>query len=192
MRKPGVVWPMLVIIVGLMIPTDAAAFAPPAGFTDELVVGGVSQPTAIDWLPTGEMVIAAQVGILYRWNGTAAQPILDLTAVTCPGGETGLLGVAVDPAFQTGERFVYLYYTHRQGPDCEAANRANRVSRFPVDGSGAVGNEQVLIDHLLATGGNHNAGDLQFDKQGLLYVSVGEAGNPTNARRLDLLNGKIL
>jgi glucose/arabinose dehydrogenase len=104
----------------------------------------------------------------------------------------GLLGLAVDPAF-SANRFIYLYYTHKKGGGCDAANRANRVSRFPVDGNGGIGAELVLIDNIAAPGGNHNAGDLQFDRNGLLYISVGDGGStPDTARRLNTLNGKIL
>ena len=129
------------------------------------------------------------------------EAVLDLTDTICTGGEMGLLGVAVDPNFNAGQRFIYLYYTDKRG-SCNPDSRANRVSRFSVDGSGTVGNEQVLIDKIAALGGNHNGGDLQFDKNGLLYVSVGDSGkdvitgqtqdNNGNARLLSLLNGKIL
>ena len=204
MKRQTLVALYLCLIFGLLRPGDARAFTSlPPGFVDEGVVGGVPAPTAIDWLSTGELLIATQAGILYRWNGGAAQPVLDLSGVTCSGGEMGLLGLAVDPTFQSGERFVYLYYTHREGGQCnDSSNRGNRVSRFSVDGNGSFGNEQVLVDHIPAPGGNHNAGDLQFDKQGLLFISVGDGGqdlqtgaagdNNGNARRLDLLNGKIL
>jgi glucose/arabinose dehydrogenase len=188
---------ILLVILGLLLPAQAIAaftdFPGDGDFEDELVIGGLPAPTAIDWLPSGELLIATQGGVLYRWNGSgAAHPILDLSGAVCAASEMGLLGLAVDPAF-SANRFIYLYYTHKKGGDCEAANRANRVSRFTVDGSGFGGGETVLIDNITAPGGNHNAGDLQFDRNGLLYVSVGDGGStPETARRLDTLNGKIL
>jgi glucose/arabinose dehydrogenase len=67
---------------------------------------------------------------------------------------------------------------------------------------GKLGSEHVLIDNIPAPGGNHNGGDLQFDNDGLLYISVGDGGQDLktgekqnsnrNARRLDVLVGKIL
>jgi glucose/arabinose dehydrogenase len=71
-----------------------------------------------------------------------------------------------------------------------------------MNSEGELVDEQVLIDNIAAQGGNHNGGDLQFGRDGLLYISVGDAGRDLrtgetqddnrNARRLDLLNGKIL
>jgi glucose/arabinose dehydrogenase len=199
---------VLVIILGLILPADAAAFGSlPSGFQDQLVVDGVTAPTAFDWLPDGDLLITTQEGILYRWDSSGgsshADVALDLRDTICSGGEMGLLGVAVDPNFDSGSPFIYLYYTDKQGGNgCGADNRANRVSRFTVDNSGNIGEERVLIDKIPALGGNHNGGDLQFDKNGLLYVSVGDSGediitgdgqdNNGNARRLSLLNGKIL
>ena len=103
-----------------------------------------------------------------------------------------LLGIAVDPAFQSGSPFIYLYYTHREEAGCDAASRANRVSRFTIDGSGAIGGETVLIDNIAAPGGNHNGGDLQFDRNGPLCLCRRWGLNPETARSLASLNGKIL
>lgn len=197
---------VVLVIAGLLLPPDVEAFdGLPAGFVDRPVVGGVSSPTAIAWLPNGQVLITSQQGRLYHWPGAGdANLALDLSSEICSGGEMGLLGLAVDPHFESGERFIYLYYTDRKGSGAcsNAANRANRVSRFSVDQSLTVANETVLIDNIAARGGNHNGGDLQFDKHGLLYISVGDGGEDLitgkgqnqneNARRLSLLNGKIL
>jgi glucose/arabinose dehydrogenase len=191
--KPAVLL-MLVVILGLLLPAQTLAeFNVPAGFVDQPVVSEVPAPTAIDWMPNGDLLIVTQGGVLYRWNGAGpAQPILDLSGAVCAGGEMGLLGLAVDPAF-SANRFIYLYYTHKKGGGCDAANRANRVSRFTVDGNGVASGETVLIDNIAAPGTNHNAGDLQFDRNGLLYISVGDGGStPDTAQQLDTLNGKIL
>ncbi len=200
---------ILILAFGLLIPEDAmGAFDVPDGFADEPVVGGVPSPTSIAWLPPSEdrhLFIATQGGVLFRWDGAgAAEDVLDLSNTVCAGGETGLLGLAVDPDFQSGDRFVYVYYTDRKNNNdpCIAGNRANRVSRFTMDQSDNLVDEQVLIDNISALNGNHNGGDLQFGNDELLYISVGDAGqdfrtggtqdNNGNARRRDVLNGKIL
>lgn len=201
---------VLVTLIGILLPADVlGAQNLPGGFIDELVVGDIASPTALAWLPpeeNGDLLITSKGGTLYRWAGTGAPAlILDLSETVCSSSEMGLLGVAVDPRFGSGDRFIYLYYTDkREGSGCGSENRANRVSRFAVaaDGSVDAGSEQILIDRIPAPGGNHNGGDLQFDRDGLLYISVGDGGEDLrtgetqsqngNARRRDLLNGKIL
>lgn len=184
---------------------DATFTRLPPGFVDEHQVSGVNHPTAFAWLPDGTMLITSQYGQVFRWKDSgAAISVLNLGNAVCVGSETGLLGIAVDPQFAAGQRFVYLYYTHhRSNGSCNASeNRANRLSRFTVNNDLSLGNEHVLLDNIAAQGGNHNGGDVQFDRQGLLYVTVGDAGQDLvngdsqngngNARRLSLLNGKIL
>ena len=199
---------IVMVCLGLVLPVqaaDAEFVGLPAGFSDQLVMGNVGSPTAMAWLPDQDKTLLAisQGGQVYKQN--SATPILTLTAI-CSGGEMGLLGLAVDPRFAQGQRFIYLYYTHhKNSQSCkDAANRANRVSRFTMDGSDNLvpSSEVVLIDNIPAKGGNHNGGDIQFGRDGMLYVSVGDSGQDLNngdrqndngnARRLDLLNGKIL
>jgi quinoprotein glucose dehydrogenase len=86
--------------------------------------------------------------------------------------ETGLLGVAVDPAFPD-EPWVYAYYT---GTDA-----VNHLVRIRADGDR--GTEiQTLLDLLPATAGWHNGGDLAFGPDGKLYVSA--RGTTGAARRI--------
>ncbi len=211
-NRPAIIL-VLVLIVGLLLPEAALAdFDLPTGFDDELVVEGVSAPTSIAWLPPGEpyeMLVTSKGGELHGWTGTGtdtAVVLLNLSDTVCAGGEMGLLGLAVHPDFAAGERFLYVYYTDKKGRGgCgDSADRANRVSRFTVAGDGSISSdsEEVIINDIPAKNGNHNGGDLQFGLDGLLYISVGDSGadlidgetqdDNSNARRLSLLNGKIL
>jgi glucose/arabinose dehydrogenase len=207
MRRPALII-VLIVILGLLLPTESLAqFSDlPQGFNDDPVAEDLGRPTAFDWLPNGDLLIAAQHGTLFRQSGDdPAVPILDLDVG--PNGicsfddanEMGLLGLAVDPDFGNEPGHIFLYYTDRKAD----GRCANRVSRFTIDDGGSLGNERVLIDNIPAPGGNHNGGDLQFDRNDLLYISVGDGGQDLrdpartqedngNARRLDILNGKIL
>ena len=208
----------------------------PTGFSDTLVAA-VSGPTATAFTPDGRILITSQSGALrvYKSGAVLPTPALSFDTGTttanpkiCVVSEAGLLGVAVDPQFATN-KFVYLYYSARNGSDCMAPNytaanagdgtptgtysafnrRANRVSRF-VLGTGASADvidpasEVVLVDRMPARGGNHNAGDVHFGKDGYLYISVGDGGTDYNgtspgsgggndaSRDSHVLTGKIL
>jgi glucose/arabinose dehydrogenase len=112
--------------------------------------------------------------------------ILDEPFVTLPVqvtvNETGLLGVAVDPAFPD-EPWVYAYYT---GTDV-----MNHLVRIRADGHR--GTEiQPLLDLLPATAGWHNGGDLAFGPDDKLYVSVGDGHDGSRSQDPNGIGGRIL
>jgi glucose/arabinose dehydrogenase len=184
------------------VPTARTPRVVPAGF-EQTTVATVAAPTAIEVLPDGRMVVLEQGGrvrITTRAGVLRSGPALTIPSI-CSGGERGLLGFTHDPQFATN-RLVYLYYT-RQAPS-SPGGCVNRVSRFRmvrnrIDPT----TERVLLDKISAVGGNHNAGDLEFGKDGFLYVATGDAGTDPrgdsggggeNDAAVDrsLLNGKIL
>jgi glucose/arabinose dehydrogenase len=129
------------------------------------------------------MLIATQPGLLrVHKDGELLQtPALDLTGKVCSNSERGLLGVALDPSFSTN-RYVYLYYTFNKFGECPVYdthnpnNPANRVSRFVMSGDTIdPSSENVMIDNIPSLS-RHNSGDLNFGKNGYLYVSVGDGG----------------
>jgi glucose/arabinose dehydrogenase len=153
---------------------------------EDALVANVGAPTAIAFTPDGRLLITTQGGQLrvFQNGNLVATPALDLSSRVCSNSERGLLGVAVDPNF-TSNNFIYLYYTFMKSPpNCPTGqptnglNPVNRVSRFIFGSNNLVipGSEIVLIDNILSPNGNHNGGDLQFGKDGLLYIGVGDGG----------------
>lgn len=189
----------LALIAGpVLIPGRSASAAVPSGFTDSLVAS-VAGPTALTFTPDGRMLVTTQAGRLRVVQNDALlpTPALDISSRTCSTGERGLLGVAVDPLFASN-RFVYLYYTHNQLGGC-----MNRVSRWVLSDSNTASDEVILVDRIVSTASNHNGGDLNFGKDGYLYVGVGDggcdyaspsncAGNNDAARDRHVMLGKIL
>jgi glucose/arabinose dehydrogenase len=161
-------------LTALVIQATPAGAVVPAGFTDELVAS-VGAPTALAFTPDGRLLITTQGGTLrVVQNGALlATPAVNLSSKICANSERGLLGVAVDPAFTTNG-YVFLYYSFNKASDC-GTGTVNRVSRFVMTAN-TLGSEIVLIDNIASPAGNHNAGDLNFGKDGLLYVSVGDGG----------------
>ncbi len=157
--------------------TAPAALTPravPTGF-EQTTVANVPAPTSIEVLPGGRMVILEQGGrvrITSRAGVLRSRPALTIPNI-CSGGERGLLGFTHDPQFATN-RFVYIFYT-RDAPS-SPGGCVNRVSRFRmVRNTIDPASEKVLLDKISAEGGNHNAGDLDFGKDGFLYVATGDA-----------------
>lgn len=214
---------LLSLTASLVLTSASLAQTLQPNFSSTLVAT-VPAPTAIAFLPDQRMLITSQTNGVYlrALNGTLTQA-LSFTSGTsgsnpqfCTTSEGGVLGIAVDPLFAQN-RHVYIFYTARNGASsCNNVNynasgsysavgqRANRVSRFTFNADLATINpaETVLVDDMPARGGNHNAGDLHFGKDGFLYIAIGDggtnwtgsgsAGGNDAARDRHVLTGKIL
>ncbi|WP_226533118.1 PQQ-dependent sugar dehydrogenase [Microbacterium paraoxydans] len=96
-----------------------------------------------------------------------------------PRGEGGLLGIAVH------DGWLYAYST---------AADENRVQRFLLSGSPGsleLGEPDTVLSGLAAAT-NHNGGRIAFGPDGMLYITVGDAGDRERAQDETSLSGKIL
>ena len=178
---------LVCLIVYLQTGPPMQAATVPTGFSETLVVTGLSSPTAMQFAPDGRLFVAEQGGRLRVIKDGVLLPTPFLTVTVSSVGERGLLGVAFDPGFATN-RFVYVYYT--------ATTPAihNRISRFTANGDVAVaGSEKILLDlNNLSGATNHNGGALAFGPDGKLYAAVGDNADGNNAQTLGNLLGKML
>ena len=154
--------------------TSPAGAAVPAGFRDDLVAS-LAGPTALAFTPDGRMLVTTQAGTVRVVKNQVLMQVvaLNISSRVCSNSERGLLGVAVDPNFATNG-YVFLYYSFKKTGTCDATT-VNRVSRWVMTGDTLAG-ETVLVDNIPSPAGNHNAGDVEFGKDGYLYVSVGDGG----------------
>ena len=159
----------------------------PPGFTDTLVAGGLNQPTACEFATDGRLFIITKGGTVRILKNGSLVPTPALNLQVTDNSERGLLGIAFDPAFSSN-RFLYLYYT------TPSSDPKNRVSRFVVNGDTIDRNsERVIVDGIRSDAGNHNAGWIQFGRDGKLYIATGDGGaNHDLSQSLSGINGKIL
>src|SRR3954452_20490897 len=112
--------------------------------------------------------------IRYLVNGRVRGTFIDLSDRIVSGGEQGLLSVAFHPGYRRNHRF-YVDYTDKQGN--------TRVVEFRSrNGRGLKSTARQLL-FVRQPYPNHNGGQLQFDRSGLLYVGMGDggsAGDPGN------------
>jgi glucose/arabinose dehydrogenase len=123
-------------------------------------------------------------------DGTVSQ-FLDIHTQTTTDGERGLLSMAFDPNYASNGLF-YVFYTGA------GDGGLGHVDEFHVSGNTNIADQAsqrhvVTIDRPSTGASNHNGGQLQFGKDGLLYVSVGDGGTGgATAPDVTRLNGKIL
>lgn len=184
---------LLAIAVAFCLAVSVVAQGLPNGFTDSIVVPGLSSPTAIAFAPDGRMFICEKDGAvkIFKNGSLLGSPFLNLSVST--ESERGVLGIAFDPNFTTNN-FVYIYYTTNSGSLNPPQTPKNRVSRFTASGdTAAPGSEVILLDNIPSDAGNHNAGCLRFGLDGNLYIATGDGGqNHANSQSLTNTAGKIL
>ena len=104
------------------------------------------------------------------------------------GGETGLMGLAVDPAFRQNRRF----YTC-QGGHVSGGGHDVRVLAWRLGGkSRRAFLVRTLLTGLPSTSGTHGGCLLLIATNGAMFVGTGDATVGTNPRNLNSLGGKIL
>jgi len=154
----------------------------PVPFRVETFLPNANFPVTMAFAPDGRLFYnelrTGQVRIVQ--NGQLqAQPFATLTVDA--SGERGLLGLAIDPNFAVNG-FVYVYYSDPGG--------FHRLVRFTQ--SGGVGANQTTLVDIPRSNSNHNGGNIGFGRDGKLYLTVGDCGNPANSQNNAEFCGKIL
>lgn len=153
------------------------------------VVQGLRVPWEMRFMPDGRLLVTEREGrVVIADAGTGAVTEVGRIDVAA-SGESGLLGLALDPGFAETPA-IYVTYTHSTQDGDQ-----NRVSRFELTGldSGAprLGEETVLVDGISAAS-IHDGSRLAFGPDGYLWVTMGDASSGDRAQRKDSLNGKVL
>jgi glucose/arabinose dehydrogenase len=169
----------VVSATGLLVaPTPVEAQAPPV----RTVATGLTAPWGMAFLPDGSALMTERdTAALKRVTAEGQVTTVGTISGVVPGGEGGLMGIALSPSFAT-DRFVYLYYT---------AASDNRIVRFRYEANGTMGPQEVILSGL-GKAFVHNGGRIAFGPDGMLYAGVGETGNTALAQNLGSNNGKIL
>ena len=124
-----------------------------------------------------------------RDDVSSADPFLDIQDRVSTGGELGLLGLAFHPNYAENGSF-YVYYT--TATDAGQRSRVSRFARSSEDPTRAAPESETILLEVPQPADTHNAGDLAFGPDGMLYGAIGDGGqDPEDAQDLTNLLGTL-
>ena len=193
--------------VGDVTSADATLSVTPSTVTPALtrtvVRSGLSSPWDLAFLPDGSMLFTEKCrGLSILRNGTITRLFGTSGSSLVAGdlfcqGQSGMHGVAVDPDFGNGNRYIYVY----MASNASTNPRTNRVVRLTLstDLLTASGRVDIITDvaykdvaNSWGGAGSHSGGRLRFGPDGYLYVTTGDNHNGTLPQDLTRMGGKVL
>jgi glucose/arabinose dehydrogenase len=148
---------------------------------------GLVQPWSMAFLPDGRMLITERPGRLRLFADGKLDPApLSGVPKVHVGGQAGLLDICLHPGFGTNK---VLYLSYIAGDDRRSVTS---VARAELRDDGLV-NVKTVFEARPGASGRLNLGSrIVFDRDGLMYVSVGDRFEMNRAQDLGDLAGKIV
>jgi glucose/arabinose dehydrogenase len=196
-RLLPVLVPSIALVLALLVPTDPAAAEAPTEAARKpvpelkitTVVRHLDHPWDVKALPGGVLIFTQRdrATLSVFKNGKVRRVAFPKRSVWV-SGETGLMGLEVDPDFATNRRIYTCAggFTGGGGHDV-------RVTAWTLDAKLRKATiDKVLIGGFPTSSGRHGGCRLVVTSDGSLLVGTGDAAQGTNPQDLDSLGGKTL
>ena len=153
----------------------------------EQVVSGLAYPWGMAFLPDGRMLITERPG---RLRVVTEGKLLPEAVAGLPeiavNGQGGLLDVKVHPRFEEN-RLVYFSYS---APGAGGVGTA--VARGRLEGNRLEGIEVLFSMEPKSRSGRHFGSRLVFDRDGYLFITLGDRGDRERAQQTDDHAGSVI
>ena len=186
------------LCAGALISTAALAAAPKELQSEQgtlevtTITQGLEHPWALAFLPDRQgMLVTERSGNLrlIGVDGKHSEPISGVPKVWAKG-QGGLLDVVLSPTFKQ-DRLVYLSYAEGGGAGDKAGTAVGR-GRLSDDLKTISDFKVIFRQEPKLSTGNHFGSRLVFDRDGYLFITLGENNDRPTAQDLDKLQGKVV
>ena len=139
------------------------------------VAEGLVNPWSMAFLPGGDMLVTERPGRLrlVRNGVLRPEPVAGLPEIRT-GGQGGLLDVVPHPDF-SANRLVYLSYAK---PNADGSQGTTAVIRARFENDRLVNVQEIFEAVAWTPGRGHHGSRLAFDRDGYLYITVGDRQAP--------------
>ncbi len=192
---------VIALLCSLLFTCSNKSYAQPAGFTDNLFLGGWTNVVGFTFDANGRMFVWEKRGTVWIVeNGEkSTNPLLDISDEVGNWRDFGLLGFALDPNFLTNGYYYLNYVVDRHhllnfgtpsyNPNTNDYFDATigRVTRYQADvntnfTTTLAGSRQVLLGETKETGmpilhESHGVGSVVFGEDGTLLVCMGDGAS---------------
>jgi cytochrome c len=142
-------------------------------FIKNVLEENLREPMELTVTNGGNVFWVERYGAIYLYEKSTAKIILVGKVDVFTGNNDGLLGIALDPQFDTNHN-IYLYYS----PQGDIPKQ--HLSRFTISANKLDKNSEKIILEVPTQRELccHSAGSLEFGAEGNLFIAVGDNTNP--------------
>jgi aldose sugar dehydrogenase len=139
------------------------------------VAEGLVNPWSIAFLPGGDMLVTERAGRLriVRNGKLLVDPVPGLPRLRT-GGQGGLLDVIPHPDF-AANRMLYFSYSK---PNADSSEGTTAVARAKFENDRLTNVQEIFEAKLWSQGRGHHGSRLAFDRNGFLFISLGDRQSP--------------
>jgi glucose/arabinose dehydrogenase len=162
----------------------------------DTVAEGLNHPWALAFLPNNQGILVTERSgdlRLVSPDGKLSGAISGVPQVWAKG-QGGLLDVVLSPDFAK-DRMVYLTYSEGSGKTAAEGDKAGTAAgrgRLSADMTRLEDFTVIFRQQPKLSVGNHFGSRMVFDRDGYLFIALGENNNRSSAQDLDKLQGKIV
>ncbi|TAE48032.1 MAG: PKD domain-containing protein [Bacteroidetes bacterium] len=134
----------------------------------------LNEPMELKILSNGKIIFTERRGAIKVYDPATRTTKVIANLEVHTKFEDGLMGIALDPKYDEN-RWIYLYYS------VPGEKPVNRLSRFTMEGDSVINfaSEKNMLEVVVQRDECcHTGGSLQFDPNGILFLSTGDNTNP--------------
>ncbi|MGB5761109.1 MAG: PQQ-dependent sugar dehydrogenase [Sedimenticolaceae bacterium] len=157
-------------------------------FDIQVVTEGLEHPWSVVFLPDGGFLVSERPGRLRRIDADGTlrpQPISGLPAIRA-SGQGGLLDIALHPDFEHNH-WVYFSYN-----EAGKGGMGTAVARGRLQGMTLLDTEVLFRLEPKSDTGRHFGSRLVFDREGFLFITLGDRGERPRAQDLADHAGSVI